>query len=147
MSTTSDDADSAIRRIVAEEQIAWNAGDADAYAARFHAEGSFTNIFGDLHIGREAFRTRHAALFNTFAKGTKASLAVHRLHFPAPTVAIVDIECQLTSFGAIPPGIVEPKDGVLRTRLLQVFVKEHGQWWTVAYHNVDVKPWPNRAPS
>jgi hypothetical protein len=74
-------------------------------------------------------------------------LAVQRLHYAAPTVAIGDIECQLTSFGATPPGIVGPKDGVLRTRLLQVLLKEHGQWWTVAYHNVDVKPLPSRASS
>jgi uncharacterized protein (TIGR02246 family) len=144
---TTDDDISAIRRIISAEEIAWNAGDADSYAAQFHAEGSFTNIFGDLHIGQEAFRARHAALFGTFAKGSKASFVVQRLHFPAPTVATIDIECQLRSYGALPPGVVEPKDGVLRTRLLQVLVKEHGQWWTVAYHNVDVKPLPNRPPS
>ncbi len=96
--TTSDDADSSIRNIISEEEIAWNTGDADAYASRFHVEGS-------------------------------------------------DIECQLRSYRALPPGVVEPADGILRTRLLQVFVKEQEEWWTVAYHNVDVKPLPNRGPA
>ncbi len=144
---TTDDDDSAIRKVIAAEQAAWNAGDADAYAAGFHADGSFTNVFGDFHLGREAFRSRHAMLFNTFAKGSKAAFVVQRLHFPAAGVATVDIECQLTSYGALPPGIAAPKDGVLRTRLLQVLVKERGEWWTVAYHNVDVKPLPARPPT
>ena len=63
-----------IHDIITEEQAAWNAGDANAYAARFHAEGSFTNVFGHRYFGRELFRARHAVVFNTFAKGSKASL-------------------------------------------------------------------------
>jgi uncharacterized protein (TIGR02246 family) len=44
-----------IHGIIAVEQAAWNAGDANAFAARFHAEGSFTNVFGDRYFGRESF--------------------------------------------------------------------------------------------
>src|SRR6516164_1368326 len=131
-----------IHDIISEEQAAWNAGDANALAARFHAEGSFTNVFGDRYFGRESFRARHAAIFNTFAKGSKVSLTVRRIHFPVPGTAVVDIDCVLEAYGTLPPGLVPAPDGTLRTSLLQVLVKDRGEWWTVGYHDVDVKPRP-----
>jgi hypothetical protein len=54
-------------------------------------------------------------------------------------VAIVDVDTEVTGFGKIPPGVAKQSDGVLRTRLQQVFVKYEGEWWIEAYHNVDVK--------
>ena len=39
-----------------------------------------------------------------------------------------------------PAGIVLPPDGVMRTQLLEVFVKRNGRWVIEAYHNVDTKP-------
>ena len=140
MDTTHDER--SIRSVIAEEQAAWNAGDAEAYAARFHVEGSFTNIFGDRYFGRESFRSRHAAIFSTFAKGSKATLNVQRIHFPSPATAVVDVDCVLDACGALPPGLSPAPDGTVRTSLLQVLVKDGNEWWIVGYHNVDVKPLP-----
>jgi uncharacterized protein (TIGR02246 family) len=134
-----EDDEQSIRGIIAHQQIAWNVGDANAYAARFHTDGSFTNIFGDRYIGLEAFRERHAALFNGFAKGSKASLMVRRIHFALPQVAIVDVDCALEAYQTLPPGLLAPLDGALRTSLLEVLVKDEKGWWIVGYHNVDVK--------
>ena len=41
---------------------------------------------------------------------------------------------------AMPAGIGVPPDGVIRTQLMEVFVRRNGRWWIEAYHNVDVKP-------
>ena len=38
------------------------------------------------------------------------------------------------------PGTSGDATGRLRTRLLQVVVKQGAEWKVVAYHNVDVKP-------
>ena len=46
---------------------------------------------------------------------------------------------------ALPPGLVPPPDGTLRTSLLQVLVKDRDEWWTVGYHNVGIKPLPGGA--
>lgn len=140
------DDERAIRSLIAEEQAAWNAGDAGAYAAKFHAEGSFTNVFGDRYVGRDSFQTRHAAIFSTFARGSTASLTVRRLYFPAPGTAVVDVDCVLEVNGAIPAGLVPAPDGTLRTSLLQVLVKDRDEWWIVGYHNVDVKALPATRP-
>jgi hypothetical protein len=40
---------------------------------------------------------------------------------------------------AMPGGIVVPPDGVVKTQLMEVFVRREGRWWIEAYHNVDVK--------
>jgi ketosteroid isomerase-like protein len=39
-----------------------------------------------------------------------------------------------------PSGVQTDRDGRLRTRLLQVFKKDGGDWKIVVYHNVDIKP-------
>ena len=31
-------------------------------------------------------------------------------------------------------------DGIVRTQLMEVFVRRDGRWWIEACHNVDVKP-------
>lgn len=40
---------------------------------------------------------------------------------------------------AMPAGIVVPPDSVVKTQLMEVFVRRQGRWWIEAYHNVDVK--------
>ena len=40
----------------------------------------------------------------------------------------------------VPAGIVVPADGVVKTQLMEVFVRRDGRWWVDACHNVDVKP-------
>jgi uncharacterized protein (TIGR02246 family) len=142
--STNDDEQS-ILVLIAQQQKAWNAGDADAFAARFHADGTFTNVYGERYIGRESFRTRHAALFNTFGKGCKTSFTVRRIHFPVPGTALVDIDSAVEDCGTFPPGLSLLPNGTLRTSLLQVIIKDQTGWWTVGYHNVDIKEVPAEA--
>ena len=40
----------------------------------------------------------------------------------------------------LPAGIPVPPDGILKTQLMEVFVRRGDQWWVEAYHNVDIKP-------
>jgi hypothetical protein len=42
-------------------------------------------------------------------------------------------------FQKLLPGTSADAKGRLRTRLLQVLLKDGGEWETAAYHNVDVK--------
>ena len=138
--------DPEIRKILEQEQAAWNAGDAEAYSRAFHPEGSFTNIVGDTQFGHEIFMERHAAIFQTIFRGSRLSLIVRRISFPVPGTAIVDTDAAVEGYQDLPPGVVPSSDGVLRTRLLQVMVKENEAWWVAAYHNVDVKVMPKTNP-
>src|SRR5436190_2617528 len=85
-------AEAAIRAIVAEQAAAWNAGDAKGYASRLAPDASFTNVFGMVMYGHEAFEKRHAEILTTFYKGTTKKHAVRRIRFVTPDVALVDID-------------------------------------------------------
>lgn len=129
----------AIRKIIQEEVAAWNSGDATAYSGHFAPEGTFTNIYGMVFNGHNAFEKRHWETFRTFFKGSTRVEMVRRIRFVTREVAIVDVDTEVRGVANMPPGVTVGRNGVLRTRLLQVFVKRNREWWIEAYHNVDVK--------
>lgn len=131
--------ESAIRRIISEEVAAWNSGDAAAYSRHFAPKGTFTNIYGMVFEGHDAFEKRHAESFATFFKGSVRRETIRSIRLVTHEVAIVDVDTEVRGFGKIPPGVAIQSDGVLRTRLQQVLVKYKGERWIEAYHNVDVK--------
>jgi len=135
--------EAAIRKIIADEIAAWNAGDAKAYAARFAEHGTFTNIYGMFFEGHKAFEERHAEIFATFFKGTTRKQTVRKLRFVTPDVAVVDVDSEVWNIRSM-PGVVLPPDGVLRTRLQEVFVKRENGWWIEAFHNVEARGAPGR---
>ena len=128
-----------IRAIVAEQAVAWNAGDGQAYARHLAPDASFTNLFGMVIYGAPAFAQRHEEILSTFYKGTAKHHTIRRIRFVTPDVAIVDIDNEVRGVKAMPGGIVVPPDGIIRTQLMEVFVRRDGRWWIEAYHNVDLK--------
>ena len=133
-------AEAPIRAIVAEQAVAWNAGDGARYASRLAPDASFTNLFGMVMYGAPAFIGRHQEILSTFYKGTTKKHVIRKIRFVTPDVAIVDIDNEVHGVKAMPPGVTVPADGVIRTQLMEVFVRRNGQWWIEAYHNVDTKP-------
>ena len=90
--------------------------------------------------GAPAFVQRHNAILSTFFKGTTKHHSVRRIRFVTSDVAIVDIDNEVRGVKTMPAGISVPAGGVLKTQLMEVFVKRDGKWWIEAYHNVDSKP-------
>jgi uncharacterized protein (TIGR02246 family) len=138
--TAADEA--AVRGIVQDEIAAWNQGDAVAYSRHFAADGTFTNIAGQFFTGYDAFLEQHEVIFKGRFKQTTLQQDVVSLKFLRPDVAVVEV---LTAVAGVSPellakGTTTDAQGRLRTRLLQVVVKQAGAWKIVAYHNVDVKP-------
>lgn len=132
-------AEAAIRAVIADQVAAWNAGDGKRFAARIAPDVSFTNLFGMVMYGGPAFTSRQNEILSTFYKGTTKVHTVRRIRFIRPDVAIVDIDNEVRGVKAMPPGIVVPPDGVVRTQLMQVFALREGQWWIEAFHNVELK--------
>jgi uncharacterized protein (TIGR02246 family) len=131
--------ETAIRGIVEEQAVAWNAGDGKAYARHLAADASFTNIFGMVMYGAPAFAERHAEILKTFYKGTTKHHVIRRIRFVTADVAIVDIDNEVHGVRTMPAGIALPPNGIIKTQLMEVFVRRDGRWWIEAYHNVDVK--------
>ena len=132
--------DAPIRAIIAAQAAAWDAGDGAAYAKDLAPDASFTNLFGMVMYGAPAFAERHRHILATFYKGTTKHHAIRRIRFVTEDVAIVDIDNEVRGVKAMPPGIPVPPDGIIKTQLMEVFVRRGGRWWVEAYHNVDTKP-------
>lgn len=132
-------AEAPIRAIVSAQAAAWDAGDADGYAKAISTDVSFTNLFGMVMYGKQAFLDRNRQILATFYKGTTKHHEIRRIRFVTSDVALVDIDNEVRGVRAMPPGVPVPPDGIIKTQLLEVFVR-HGQTWVIeAYHNVDTK--------
>lgn len=126
----------AVDQLVGEIVEAWNAGDAQAYGARYCQDGTFTNTDGTVDLGRdEVVRTAEAAFRGVLA-GTKLSLAVRKLRPVRPDVAVVDLEARVCDMPVPPPGAGNGPGGDVRISQMLVLVEEDGGWWITAQHNV-----------
>jgi uncharacterized protein (TIGR02246 family) len=128
--------EAAIQHLMDDMTAAWNRGDAKAYGARYRADGTFTNVNGTYHSGREEFDHRHADVFRGMFKDTTLSMRIRTLRLVAANVAVVDIETTIAGCEAKLPGADIGDDGALHSCLLWVLVKDGGEWWISAYHNV-----------
>lgn len=132
----------AIQNIIQEETAAWNKGDAIDYSKHFAKDGTFTNILGLFFTGNEEFELRHEQIFKGVFKGTELTQIIVSLRFVHPDVAILESLTFINGFSkdGPPKGTYLDEKGRLRTRLLQVMVKEGNEWKIAVYHNVDIKP-------
>ncbi len=133
------DDEARIRRIIQEQEVGWNQGNARKYCARFQEDSSLTSILGSVYYGRATVEERMAEIFAGVFKSSRISKKVQRIRFVGENVAIVDIDTEVRGFKSLPPGVKASPDGVLRTRLQEVMVEENRTWSVVALHNVDVK--------
>jgi uncharacterized protein (TIGR02246 family) len=131
--------EAAIRQLLEEETTAWNNSDAEAYARHFAVDGTCTPITGGFFTGRDAFRQSHEQIFKGIYRGSTKHGDLVSLKFVRADVAIVETLETVTGFQKLPPGISPDAKGRLRARLLQVLVKNGGEWQIATYHNVDVK--------
>ena len=129
--------ETAIRNILQEEVTAWNKGDAQLYSQHFAADGTFTNILGMFFTGHQSFLDRHDEIFKGMFRGTVLRRDVVSLRFVRPEAAVVETLTWISGFSASgpPPGSHLDVKGRLRTRLLQVMLKEAGEWNITVYHN------------
>jgi uncharacterized protein (TIGR02246 family) len=128
-----------IEMLMQQEDAAWTRGDAGAFAAQALPGVVFTNIVGMFSVGKPPFEAQHARIFATIYKGSTLKQTIVQVSLVKPDVAIVDTLCEVSGFHSVPPG-VQTVDGVLRTRLEQVLVRNDGRWWVASFHNVPINP-------
>lgn len=130
--------ESVLRNMVAAQAAAWCAGDAAGYASTAGDDLSFTNIRGQHWTGCAQFVAVHERIFKGMFAGSVLDLDIEQLSFPGTDVAVVEMAVRLSGASGMPPGITAGADGVLRTRLLEVFERRGGVWTLVACHNTAV---------
>jgi len=127
-----------LRKVVDDEEAAWNRGDAKALAAVFRDDATYVDAFGEVARGRAEVDARVAEALAAW-KGTTLALKVRKVRVLKPDVALVEADLELTGWKKLPPGFKAEDDKTQRSRLLQVFVKEAGSWKVAASYEADVK--------
>ncbi|MGA7991213.1 MAG: SgcJ/EcaC family oxidoreductase, partial [Thermoanaerobaculia bacterium] len=128
----------ALRKVVDDEESAWNRADAKGLAAAFRDDATWADAFGTVARGRAEIDKRVAEVLATW-HGTRIALKVRRIRVLKPDVALVEADAELTDWKKLPPGFRDEGDHIQRSRLLQVFQKEAGLWRIAASYEVDVK--------
>lgn len=128
-----------IRQVLKEQENAWNKGDAKEYVQSFMNEGIFTIITGATFHTHSALEERVAFIFSTIFRNSTYNRKINQIKFISDNAAIVELETEITNYKGLPPGVKASEDQILRTSMLQVFVKENDEWKVAAFHNVDVK--------
>lgn len=117
-----------IRQRVAQYEAAYNAGDADAVAAIYAANGSHTYAFGVTHHGRPEIAAGPKGLFAGPLKGTRITLKPTRIRRVAGSVAVEEASFSLAGLRA-PDGTGLP---VVAGLFLAVYGKDGLQWFAEA---------------
>ena len=108
---------------------AWNAGDAQGFAAPFAEDATFIAFEGTILTGRKAIVDFHRPLFDMQLKGTRLEGGASFVRFSRPDVAVMHARC-----GMMPAG----RDETLASReSMQLFVctREDGRWQVDAVLN------------
>jgi uncharacterized protein (TIGR02246 family) len=135
-----DKGDAAVRSLIADLDEAWNRGDAPAWARHYAEDGELVNILGGVLSGRDAITRRHAEILSTFFQGSRHIGKIRNIRWLGPNAAVVDVDVELSNYKALPPGIQEDPDHVLRTRLKHILSRTGGEWKIVASQNTAVMP-------
>jgi uncharacterized protein (TIGR02246 family) len=130
----------ALEELVHKQQTAWNTGDGDAWSSAFTDEADFVNIRGDVFHGREAIARQHVFILSGPYKGSHSTITIRNITQPAPTIAVIETDYEVTQFKALPPGISATSAGVLKTRMKYVALKHGDQWRFIAAQNTVVLP-------
>jgi uncharacterized protein (TIGR02246 family) len=128
-----------IEALIEQESHAWNNGDAVAFSEAVASDCVFTNILGQVFVGRDEFEQQHARIFAGVYKNSRLDQTIEHLRLVRPDVALVDTSATLR----VPAGDLGPAR-IVRARLAQVLVREEGAWRIASYHNVEERPSPTR---
>jgi uncharacterized protein (TIGR02246 family) len=139
------DSDTALEQIIRQQETAWNTGDGLAWASAFTDDADYVNVQGDVFQGREEIARQHVFILGGPYKGSHLRIRIRKITEPAPNVAIIETEYDLTGFNVLAPGIAPTAPGVLRSRMKYVALKQGDQWSIIAAQNTAILPtWPKR---
>jgi uncharacterized protein (TIGR02246 family) len=124
---------SALKRVIAELEAAWNAGDGARFSGPFALDGDQINIFGAHLENRSEIASRHDFIFKTIFLGSRSSLRLVEARHVTSEVILARVHSTVE----IPRG---PLQGMLETLGSLVFRKTRVGWELVTFHNTQIGP-------
>lgn len=140
------DDESEIRRIIAAQVEGWNRGDAAAWVAACEDDVGFTNIVGMRWESRAGSEVRHDRMFRGPFSGSRLVIEIERLRGLGAETAVAELRTRLTGVQSAPPGIHLAADGLLHTRMIEVFVRRGTRWRIAVCHNTAIAPGAEGTP-
>lgn len=136
----SDQRVASIQAVVDALEAAANANDFAAHAAKVAEDVEAIGPAGRVFSGRAAWQALLQESFEgAFAPATER-LTLRRVQFLTGTIAVADVDSELTGYLALPPGWRETEPGVVRTRLRWVMAKRGSDWEIVALQMTQIAP-------
>ena len=132
--------ESSIRKILSKQEQAWNMGDGAGWAKPFTEDSDFVNIRGDVFHGRNEIAARHTAILAGPFKGSHVVITVRHFRSLSPEIALIETDQEVTGFQKLMPGIAATAEGLLKTHMKYVALKQDGEWHFVAAQNTSVLP-------
>ena len=120
--------------IVEGLERAWNAHDSRAWAAAFHEDADFTNVFGMQARGRHAIEGFHTPIFTTIFKDSHLVFAAPRIRLLREDVASMDVRWSMTGASDPRGGEWPERRGLINATL----TREGGRWAIAVLHNMDL---------
>ncbi len=117
---------------------AWNASDANGWAAEYWPDGELTNVLGTVLAGTDQVRDRTADILAGPFRGSHFAFSIRNIRFVGTDAVIVDTDITITAFRGLPPGIEATRTGELLTRMKHVYERRRGSWRIVASQNTAV---------
>ena len=130
----------AFEQIFRRQEAAWNSGDGTAWAAVFSDDADFVNLRGLVFHGREEIARVLIQSLSGTLKGSHATVTIRRIREPAPSVAVIDTDLELTHLNMLPPDVVPTSPGLLKIRAKYILTKQGDQWHIVSAQNTVVLP-------
>lgn len=106
-------------------RVAWDAGDADAYAAQFTDDANYVIFAGLVSRGRSEIRADHVPVFEKWQRGSRMSMKVLDARLLGDDVAVVLTEGGVGKRPRIPHDKVQTF----------VFVRQDDRWLCTAFQN------------
>ena len=128
-----------IQQIVNTFDAAWTAGDYATYAAQY-AGAEFVGPNGAVLTDPAAITGLYQFVFTVVFPGTTRQSTIRNLTFLTGTVAVLNIDTQVTGFTTLPPGVVPWAPGIVRAREKNVLQKRGGEWQIIQHQQTIVAP-------
>jgi uncharacterized protein (TIGR02246 family) len=117
---------------------AWNRADNVAFADLFVDDADFVEIRGGHHVGREAIRHGHQALWDSVYAGSS-------VRFDVETVRHLDDRAAVAIIGSTMVAPTGPLTGTNHSRITAVVTSHHDRLRIASFHNTLVMPEPSGA--
>lgn len=128
-----------IHGIVETFDHSWTTGDPITYAAQYHG-ADWVGPDGTNLTDPAALTALYTIIIDVVLPGTTRQSTVRRLTFLSGTLAVVDIDTQVTGFEVAPPGVIEWAPGIIRAREKNILLKRGGAWRIVQHQQTILAP-------